>query len=191
MSALAQLHPDEVVETRRDHRVHVLQGQYLVSSDPLVMMTTVLGSCVSACIRDPRAGVGGMNHFLLPDRQGGDDADALRYGVNAMELLVNALLRAGARRSSLEAKLFGGGQVVGRLSPIGEVNANFAEAYLRREGIACLGGSLGGACARKLQFWPVSGRVRQLALTHGLEDIVARESRAPRLLQQSGAVELF
>ena len=154
------------------------------------MLTTILGSCVSACIRDPGAGVGGMNHFLLPGEDGRAEPDALRYGVNAMELLVNALLGAGARRSALEAKLFGGAHLAERLAPVGQTNADFAEEFLRREGIANLGGSLGGTNARKLQFWPSSGRVRQLALTRGVDDIVEQE-RVRQPLPATGALELF
>jgi chemotaxis protein CheD len=173
-------------------RMHVLQGQYAVSADPQVMMTTLLGSCVAACIRDPEAGVGGMNHFLLPDgADGREHGDALRYGVNSMELLVNALLQAGARRSALEAKLFGGARIVERLAPVGQINASFAEAFLEREGIAYLGGSLGGSSARKLQFWPVSGRARQLALTRGLDHLAELERRRPQLPVAAGALELF
>ena len=172
-------------------RIHVLQGEYAVSADAQVMLTTILGSCVSACIRDPGAGVGGMNHFLLPDCDEPEAAGTLRYGVHAMELLVNALLQAGARRSALEAKLFGGAHLAARLADVGKTNADFAEAFLRREGIAHLGGSLGGPYARKLQFWPVSGRVRQLSLTHGNEDILERERSRPQPPAHAGALELF
>ncbi len=190
MTSLARPRPAEAESDPRS-RIHVLQGHYAVSANPAVMLTTVLGSCVSACIRDAAARVGGMNHFLLPDRDGRGEADALRYGVHSMELLLNALLQAGARRTALEAKLFGGGQLAERLGPIGKINADFAEAFLRREGIAYLGGSLGGSCARKLQFWPVSGRVRQMALTRGLEGLVALEQRSHQLPAYGGAVELF
>jgi chemotaxis protein CheD len=169
----------------------VLQGQYAVSDDPEVMLTTVLGSCVAACIRDPDAAVGGMNHFLLPDSEGSGAARALSYGVHAMELLVNALLRAGARRSALEAKLFGGGHLTDRLSPVGKTNADFAESYLRREGLAFRGGSLGGAYARKLQYWPVSGRARQRLLSRSFEDLLEIERSAPQPPTHAGSVELF
>ncbi len=173
-------------------RVHVLQGQYSVSTDPNVMMTTILGSCVAACIRDPGAGVGGMNHFLLPDREGREQGDALSYGVNSMELLVNALLKAGARRSTLQAKLFGGATIVKRLAPVGDSNASFAEAFLEREGIQYLGGSLGGVSARKLQFWPVSGRVRQMALDRRLDALAQLERRRPQtMVVGAGTLELF
>ena len=91
-------------------RLHVVQGEFAVTEDPDVMMGTILGSCVSACMRDPVAGVGGMNHFLLPGERETTDGgpQSMRYGVQSMELLLNALYRMGARRERLEVKLFGG-----------------------------------------------------------------------------------
>src|SRR5262249_19029290 len=114
------------------HVVHVVQGEFKVSTSPDVMLTTVLGSCVAACMRDPAAGVGGMNHFLLPGVLAGEGAD-LERGVHAMELLINALLQAGARRDRLEAKLFGGARMMKNLSDIGAKNSVFASEFLRQE----------------------------------------------------------
>ena len=109
-------------------RINVVQGEYSVSADPNVVFTTILGSCVAACIRDPVAGVGGMNHFLLPGNENGArSTEAERYGVHLMELLVNGLMKKGARRDRLEAKLFGGAKMMERLSDIGKLNASFAE----------------------------------------------------------------
>ena len=130
-----------------DQRIHIIQGQQHVSVDQGIMLTTILGSCVSACLRDPVVGVGGMNHFLLPGENGcsghtGRGANALRYGVHAMELLVNGLLQRGAQRSRLEAKLFGGARMMKGLTDVGELNASFAERFLEDEGIALVGGSL-------------------------------------------------
>ena len=141
----------------------VIQGEFLVSSEPGDVLTTILGSCVAAFMRDPVAGVGGLNHFLLP---GGDpnDRTAMKYGLNSMELLINALIREGARRERLEAKLFGGGRIVPGLTDIGAANGQFAEDFLRREGIVNLGGSLGGDQGRKIRVWPVSGQVQQMRL---------------------------
>jgi chemotaxis protein CheD len=102
--------------------VQVTQGDAHVSIDPGEVLTTVLGSCIAACIRDPEAGVGGMNHFLLPDGAGADQG-ALRFGVNAMEILINGLLQRGAQRHRLEAKLFGGASVIAGLSDVGAANA--------------------------------------------------------------------
>src|SRR5262245_18951865 len=102
-----------------ERRVNVIQGEYNVSADPAVVFTTILGSCVAACIRDPIAGVGGINHFLLPvNSEGARTTDAERYGVHLMELLVNGLMKNGARRDRLEAKLFGGAKMMDRLSDI-------------------------------------------------------------------------
>ena len=147
-----------------EHRIHLIQGDCRVTRDPLVVLTTTLGSCVSACIRDPLAGVGGMNHFLLPDGEGLHGREAIRYGAYAMALLVNGLLKSGARRERLEAKLFGGARLSEGLADVGGKNAAYAEAFLARESIRCAGGSVGGRLARRIQFWPASGRALQLSL---------------------------
>jgi chemotaxis protein CheD len=159
-------------------------------------MGTILGSCVSACVHDPVAGVGGMNHFLLPGDK--DDSPvsggppALRYGVQSMELLLNALFRMGARRERLEVKLFGGARVVDGLSDIGLQNAAFAERFLQAEGIALRGGSLRGDQARRIQFWPVSGRVRQMALVEpGRQVFEAERAKPTPAPAADGELELF
>jgi chemotaxis protein CheD len=181
------------LEHGSERRVHVVQGEYFVSDEPNVMLTTILGSCVAACIRDPMSGLGGMNHFLLPDGGGDKSAtDSVRYGAYAMELLVNGLLRQGARRDRLEAKLFGGARLINGLTDIGKQNADFAERFLKQEGIAFAGGSLRGDHARRVQFWPQSGRVRQMALTKDDAKVFEVERRiAPMVPVESGAVELF
>lgn len=148
-------------------RMHVIQGEWKVSNDPSVVLSTVLGSCVAACLRDPVSGIGGMNHFLLPGSvdamaQGGDVS---RYGVHLMELLINGLLKQGARRDRLEAKIFGGAKTIASFSNVGQQNADFATRFLRDEGIQIISASTGGDAGRKLEFWPVSGRARQYALT--------------------------
>jgi chemotaxis protein CheD len=149
----------------QERRVNIVQGEYSVSADPNVVFTTILGSCVAACIRDPSAGVGGLNHFLLPGNENGaKGADVERYGVHLMELLVNGLMKMGARRDRLEAKLFGGAKMMERLSDVGKLNASFAERFLQHEGIRMVGGSLGGEQGRRIQFWPVSGRARQFMM---------------------------
>src|SRR5215469_6390186 len=147
-------------------RLNLIQGECRVSAEPSLMLTTVLGSCVAACLHDPAANVGGMNHFLLPDGNG-DDPGALRYGAYAMELLVNGLLTLGAQRERLRAKLFGGARLSPGLTDIGHHNIVFARNYLRQEGIRYSGGSTGGVLARKIQFWPHSGRARQALLPRG------------------------
>ncbi|TAY65036.1 chemoreceptor glutamine deamidase CheD [Rhizobium leguminosarum] len=148
-------------------RVHIIQGEYKVLSDPNAVLSTILGSCVAACLRDPVAGVGGMNHFLLPGSATSPTSggDATRYGVHLMELLINGLLKQGARRDRLEAKIFGGAKTISTFSNVGEQNAAFAVQFLRDEGIPVVGSSTGGEHGRKLEYWPVSGRARQYPLT--------------------------
>ena len=174
-----------------ERRVHVVQGEFHVSGDPGVVLTTILGSCVAACLRDPLARVGGMNHFLLPGRGEAAGGDAVRYGVHAMELLVNGLLRNGARRERLEAKLFGGARMLEGLTDIGTQNAEFAKYFLQRERIAFTGGSLGGDRGRRVQFWPASGRARQMTIEQGEATVFAAERRAKAAPADVGSVELF
>jgi chemotaxis protein CheD len=165
-------------------RVHIIQGEYKVVDDPDVVLSTILGSCVAACLRDPVAGVGGMNHFLLPGSGGAmaSGGDATRYGVHLMELLINGLLKKGARRDRLEAKVFGGAKTIASFSNVGEQNAAFAMQFLRDEGIHVVSSSTGGDHGRKLEFWPVSGRARQYPLTGAeTQKTVALEQRPVRL----------
>jgi len=170
--------------------VHVVQGEYAVTGRTDIVLTAILGSCVAVCLRDPISGIGGMNHFLLPGDKDGDQS--LRYGVHSMELLVNALLTQGGVRQRLEAKLFGGGCVVQGLSnDIGGKNAEIAQRFLRTEGIACVGQSLGGGHGRRVRYWPVSGRATLQILppseVWGLRG--APRSTSPRA--HLGSVELF
>jgi chemotaxis protein CheD len=139
----------------------IVQGDFAVSADPTVVMSTVLGSCVAVCLYDQHASVGGMNHFLLAT-SGETKSDDLKYGVNAMELLINRLLRAGADRRSLQAKVFGGARMTEHARDIGKSNAEFALDFLEREGIMCVSQSLGGTNARRVQFTPSTGAARQL-----------------------------
>lgn len=147
-------------------RVHVVQGAHAVSDEAGVCLTTVLGSCVAACVWDPAAGVGGMNHFLLPEAPDGVSADR-RYGVHAMELLINALLARGARRRDLRAKVFGGARMSAGMIDVGGRNADFIRRFLSDEEITLTAESLGGDQARRVQFWPVGGRARQHRVAPG------------------------
>lgn len=144
--------------------ITVIQGDYAVSADPEVVLSTVLGSCVAVCLFDPEAGVGGMNHFLLADF-GQNHSNDLKYGVNAMELLINKVLQAGGQRRRLRAKLFGGARMTDHSRDIGDTNAQFAIDFIEREGITCVSQSLGGEKARRVQFNPSSGAARQLQIT--------------------------
>ncbi len=184
-------------QERRDRVRHVVQGEFAIGTHEDMCISTILGSCVAACMRDPVAGVGGLNHFLLPG-DSDSPSESMKYGVNAMELLINELQKLGANRRRLEAKLFGGAQVVQNLSDIGRKNAFFAKQFLNAEGIALVGESLGGTQARRIRFWPVSGRASQMLLTSTHSDIFAAERQrampAPQPASVSAAagdVDLF
>ncbi|MFP7722228.1 chemoreceptor glutamine deamidase CheD [Lysobacter sp. A3-1-A15] len=188
--------------------IKLLPADYVVTDRP-VALVTLLGSCVAACLYDPTMGVGGMNHFMLPD--GGDvgtgtggppaqaagDTVSARYGMHAMELLINDLLKRGARRQRLLAKVFGGGNVLSgfHTDPIGTRNARFVLEYLRAERIPVLAEDLGDIHPRKVCFFAQSGRalVRRLPATREAEVAKLERayygelSRAP----VSGSVELF
>ena len=145
----------------------ILPGEYYVTrADEAI--TTVLGSCISACIRDPKLGVGGMNHFMLPEDNstaGNSWLDpgvalATRYGLYAMESLINDLLKLGAARNRLEMKLFGGGRILTSLTDVGRRNIDFVRAYARMEGYAIAAEDLGGTQPRKVVYFPAAGRVK-------------------------------
>lgn len=163
---------------------HVIEGDHHVSDRPDVMMTTVLGSCVAACMYDPVRRIGGMNHFLLPDGAGVRD---LSYASAAMEQLVNSLLKQGAARNRIEAKLFGGARMMSGLPDIGRRNGEAAIAFLKGEGISLRAESLGGTAARRVRFWPATGKAQQMLLEN-IQDI---QPRQPVPAPDAGSVELF
>lgn len=177
----------------------ILPGEYYYTHKEMLIVT-VLGSCVSACIRDRVTGVGGMNHFMLPD--GGSDAGSpvsasARYGTYAMEVLINDLLKAGARRDNLEAKVFGGGAVLKGFTAInvGERNAAFVQNFLKNEKIRIVAEDLNDIYPRKVYFFPRTGKVlvKKLMQTHN-DTLAQRENEyATRLKSKpvSGEVELF
>lgn len=164
--------------------VHVIQGDHRVSDHPGLVLTTVLGSCVAACLHDPVRRIGGMNHFLLPDGPGARD---IRYASAAMEQLVNSLLKMGSRRDRLVAKLFGGARMIKGLPDIGHRNGEAAMAFLKGEGITVSAQSLGGTHARRVRFWPETGRAQQLLLVDTTE-LQVTPSQPPK---GSGSIELF
>jgi len=177
----------------------ILPGEYYYTCKDM-MIVTVLGSCVSACIRDRVTGIGGMNHFMLPD--GGADADSpvsasMRYGTYAMEVLINDLLKAGARRENLEAKVFGGGNVLRGFIAInvGERNAQFVRDYLRAENIRVVAEDLNDIYPRKVYFFPRSGKVlvKKLKQLNNNTLVNREQDYASRLLTTpvAGDVELF
>lgn len=173
-----------------DRKIHLLQGQFEVSDSPEVMITTTLGSCVACCLHDPIRKIGGMNHFLLPHGEGASGPEARRYGAYAMEVLINALLRRGADRRSLEGRLFGGARLSPLLPDIGGQNALFAKAYLEHEEIrVMLPGSVGGQQARRIQFWPTTGRARQSLVA--ATEVFGSETVVDTRTLTAGAVEVF
>jgi chemotaxis protein CheD len=179
----------------RDGFLHVqlTLGDTYVTSEAEEVLTTILGSCIAACIRDPVAGVGGMNHFLLPDGNSGD-REARCYGVNAMELLINDILKHGGDRRRLEAKLFGGANVVAALTDVGSRNYAFARQFLTDEGIPIVGGDVGGDLARRIQYMPVNGRARQAVVKGTEPKLVEEELTALHKKTQTAAaadVEFF
>lgn len=176
----------------------ILPGEYYWTGKDMAIIT-VLGSCVSACIRDRISGVGGMNHFMLPS---GGEADnpasiSMRYGIHAMEILINELLKAGAVRQNLEAKVFGGGRVLSGLLAmnVGARNADFVRDYLRVEKIRVVAEDLNDIHPRKVVYFPLSGRVlvKKLESSNTIE-LAAREQLYVKSLQSGlsgGDVELF
>lgn len=176
----------------------ILPGEYYVTCKDMLIVT-VLGSCVAACIRDRVTGVGGMNHFMLPS---GGDLDSpvsasMRYGTYAMEVLINELLKSGARRENLEAKVFGGGNVLAGFTSInvGERNAQFVREYLRAEGIRLVAEDLNDIHPRKVYFFPRTGKVLVKKLRQlNNNTLVNREQDYANRLESNrvgGAVELF
>jgi len=163
--------------------VKLLPNEFYVTEHNL-MLTTLLGSCVAACLRDPVAGIGGMNHFMLPES--GDAfspaSASIRYGAYAMELLINELLKAGACRRRLEAKVFGGGAVLSVMQQtrIGQRNADFVLQYLDVEGIPIRARDLNGTHARRINYFPLTGQamVRKLSPRQRGEALVARRELA-------------
>lgn len=175
----------------RPDRIHVIQGECVVTGEREATLTTVLGSCVAACMRDPVLGVGGMNHFLLPgegERSRLNEAE--RFGVYLMELLVNGLLKRGARRENLEVKLFGGARTVQGFTDIGAKNIEFARRFLDNEGLTYAGGSVGGDQGRRLEYQPATGKARQFLLPRTVAPVPPVAPRVPAV-PASGDLELF
>ncbi len=164
--------------------IHVFQGDHQIADTPGLIMTTILGSCVTGCLFDPDRRIGGMNHFLLPDVPGVRD---IRHASAAMEELINSLVKAGARRDRLVAKLFGGASMTQGLPDIGRRNGEAAQKFLKDEGIRVIAQSLGGHQARRVRFWPESGRAQQLLL-QGTQEPAAS---IPRHVAAESTIELF
>lgn len=149
-------------DSRFPHEIAaILPGEFFVSATPMIVYT-VLGSCISACIRDPLTGVGGMNHFMLPKpKDGGNDSwgESTRYGSYAMESLINEILKLGGVKSRLEVKLFGAGKIYEGNIDVGARNAEWVISFLQTEGLTAVKTDLGDVCPRKVYYFTDSGRV--------------------------------
>ena len=178
--------------------VKVFPGEFFVTSKSDEVLVTVLGSCVSACIRDHRTGIGGMNHFMLPHSHVGSwagDLQSTRFGNFAMEKLINELMKAGCSRNSLEIKVFGGGNVTESQNAIGTENSQFILRYLEAEGLRCVAQDLGGQLPRRIHYSPATGKVVRRLLGTGESSAVAREETeyVGRLSSRTmaGEIQLF
>lgn len=175
------------------NRTTVCEGEYMVSDRPEAVFTAVLGSCIAACLHDPVAGIGGMNHFLLagPRHQPvADEAILHRYGVHAMEILMNALLAGGATRATLRAHIYGGANMHQGMRPIGEDNAAFARRFLSSEAITIVRADVGGTSARRVEFRPAVGLVRS-RIVHGPTPVVTSAHGRRIIETDAGEVTLF
>lgn len=178
----------------------LLPGEYYVTCEKETIVT-VLGSCVSACIRDPIFGIGGMNHFMLPENQGngswesGNVSASTRYGSHAMEQLINDILKNGGSRKNLELKLTGGGRILAQMTDIGKKNIDFIEKYVQTESLRVLARDLGDIYPRKVYYTPITGKVdvKKLRSMHN-NTIVERETQYSKQLHEqpvTGEVTLF
>jgi chemotaxis protein CheD len=180
--------------------VTVLPGRHYVTAAPGEMIVTLLGSCVAACIRDPVAGVGGLNHFLLPESDNGlwgEASAAMRYGNHAMETLINDIIKRGGDRGRLEFKVFGGGNVIDIRStqPVGSRNVEFIERYLANEGFRIAAKHLGGTLPRRIHYFPTTGKVNMLLLRRSPDNEVFRRDldfgRKAKIDEDNDDIELF
>ena len=173
--------------------VKILPCEYFVHHEDILIMTT-LGSCIAACLWDREARIGGMNHFMLPE----GDAGSCRYGSYAMELLINEMMRQGATRATMEAKVFGGGQVIDGMASmnIGERNTAFVIDYLKTERIPVMSKDVLGVHPRKVCFLPASGKamVKRLAASNASAFAAQDRAAVQRAQRQSivgGSVDIF
>jgi chemotaxis protein CheD len=173
----------------------ILPGEFYATQRDMLLVT-VLGSCVAACIRDSVNGIGGMNHYMLPNSPG-DEGESGRYGTYAMEILINHLMKLGAQRKNLEAKVFGGGNVIAKMTQtnVGERNAEFVLDYLKTEQIRVVAKDLLDIYPRKVYFFPYTGKVlvKKLRNIHN-DTIIERETEYTKRLRidkMEGDIELF
>lgn len=186
-------------ERNSTYAAKILPGElYVTTQDEIIV--TVLGSCISACIRDPIFGIGGMNHFMLPvsaqlNSSASDLGLSTRYGNYAMEHLINEIIKYGGAKKNLEVKIFGGGKILAQMTDIGEKNIRFVQAFINMESLRLVGQDVGDIYPRKVHYYPKTGKVRvkKLRSLHN-DTISAREKDYLRQIeaeQMQGKIELF
>ncbi len=180
----------------------LLPGDFYVTREDEVL-DTVLGSCVSACIRNPKTGIGGMNHFMLPHPRNGEPSDswgalassATRYGSASMEQLINKILSAGGTRADLEVKIFGGAKVLAAVTDVGQGNVEFVRGFLKNEGLKVVSEDVGNTTPRHIQYFPVSGKVRVKHLGNSQSaKLISEEVSYSQALEKqpvAGSIDLF
>lgn len=180
----------------------ILPGEFYITESG-EMIVTVLGSCISACIRDVKLGIGGMNHFMLPsqgehasEKWGSAVSSAARYGNWAMEFLINEILKLGGTRRNLEIKVFGGANVMSNMTDIGERNIDFVRKYIYEENFELAASDVGGIYPRKIIYFPATGAVKMRKIKEAQNDtILQREIHYSHAINEkpssSGGVELF
>lgn len=175
---------DDSIKRYYDHNIEMtvvklITGDCYVATRPREMLVTILGSCVSVCARDPIAGVGGMNHFLLPGNQEairrGEVDYTTRFGAFAMEELINGILKAGGVKSRLEIKIFGGGNVINNSALIGSKNIAFVKKYLKDEGFRVASEHVGGELPRRIHYYPDTGKVMMRLLKRQEDKEIVKE----------------
>ena len=197
-----QLTPEQFVERRRQDafetafdsgkksyfdasiggQIHrVLPGEHVIVREPDEYLATVLGSCIAACIRDPLTGVGGMNHFMLPERApavGVSSRELMRYGNHAMAVLIDDLVKAGGRRERLEIKIIGGANVIASSCKVGDENAAFIRRFLGEQGLKLEAEDVGGTYPRRIIYHPYTGKVNRLFLRRATDARLLADERS-------------
>lgn len=183
--------PDSNIKT-----IKIISGDCYVTNQSNEMLVTILGSCVAACIRDPLLRIGGMNHFLLPaDAMNNDASESTRYGLYAMEKLINEIIKMGGVKSRFEVKVFGGSNVNPNLGFIGDKNVEFVKDFLRKDGFQITSEDLGGTQPRRINYYPFTGKVMMRKVDNlQLNKITEQEqeySKSISFKPQTGEIELF
>lgn len=180
----------------------LLPGDFYVTREDEVL-DTVLGSCVSACIRNPKTGIGGMNHFMLPHPRHGESEDnwgsvassATRYGSASMEQLINRILGGGGNRADLEVKIFGGARVLAATTDVGQTNVQFVRQFLKQEGLKVISEDVGNITPRHIQYFPTTGKVRVKHLANSQSaNLIKQEATYSKAIDKApvaGEIDLF